>query len=201
MKVPQLGKFYYPYMGGIENHLYQLCNELRGVVQAEVVVANDRPRREHSMVNGVSVTRCAALTDIASTSLCPTLPWELSRRRYDLIHLHFPHPMGAFAYLVSRKPRRHTLIITHHSDVIRQERLFQVYGPFMHAALRRADLILCTSPNYRDTSAELAPYVHKCEVVPYGIDLSQFARSQAIEARANLIRKRFGGPLLLGVGR
>ena len=44
MRVLQLGKYYYPYMGGIENHLYLLCNQLKTQTELEVVVCNTSRR-------------------------------------------------------------------------------------------------------------------------------------------------------------
>jgi glycosyltransferase involved in cell wall biosynthesis len=201
MRVLQLGKYYYPYMGGMENHLYLLCDELKHKVELEVVVANDVAKTVHERVDGVDVTRCLQAANVASTSLCPTMPWELSLRRYDVLHLHFPHPMGVVSYLGSKKPRKHAVVVTYHSDIVRQERLLQLYAPVMNQVLRRADAILCTSPNYIESSETLRKFRSKCRVLPYGIDLRQFARSAELERQAADIRSRFPGPRLIAVGR
>ncbi|OJT21817.1 hypothetical protein BO221_23885 [Archangium sp. Cb G35] len=202
MKVLQLGKYYAPYRGGMETHLSGLCEELKGRVQLEVLVSNTEPRTVREVVHGVPVTRCAELVKVASTSLNPTLPLELSRRRYELLHMHFPHPMAVMGYLGSVRPRRHGLVITYHSDVVRQKRLLKVYGPFMQRALARADAILVGSPNYVETSEALRPHRDRCHVVPFGIGVSRFVRTPAREAAAAAVRARYGGaPLLMGVGR
>jgi rhamnosyl/mannosyltransferase len=201
VRVLQLGKYYHPRIGGIESHLHLLCGELRPHVELEVVVCNTRARTVRETVDGVPVVRCARVGHAASTSLCPTMPFELSRRDYDLIHLHFPHPFGVMSYLGSRAPPRHAVVVTYHSDIVRQERLVKLFRPFMQRVLARADRIVCTSPNYLDTSAELAPHRDRCVVVPHGVDLDRWRRTPAAEARAAELRARHGGPLLLAVGR
>jgi glycosyltransferase involved in cell wall biosynthesis len=202
MKVLQLGKYYAPYRGGMETHLSGLCEELKGRVELEVLVSHTAPRTVREVVHGVSVTRCAELVKVASTSLNPTLPLELSRRRYDLLHMHFPHPMAVMGYLGSARPRRHGLVVTYHSDVVRQKRLLKLYGPFMQRVLERADAILVGSPNYVETSEALRPHRARCHMVPFGIDVSRFQRTPEREAAAAALRARYGGaPLLMGVGR
>jgi rhamnosyl/mannosyltransferase len=201
MRILQLGKYYYPYMGGIENHLYILCNELRPHLDVEAVVCNSARGSIDETVNGVRVTRCGQVAGVASVSLCPTMPLTLSRREYTILHNHFPHPMGELSYLASKKPSSHHVVVTYHGDIVRQERLLKLYSPFMRAVLDRADAIVCTSPNYLEASAVLADYRAKCRVIPYGIDLAQFAPSAELEARASAIRARYPGSLLLGVGR
>jgi rhamnosyl/mannosyltransferase len=129
------------------------------------------------------------------------MPLALSRRRYQIIHFHFPHPMGVLSYLASIKPRDHKVVITYHSDIVRQENLLKVYAPFMRAVMARADAIICTSPDYLASSAQLRPFRDKCRVIPYGIDLTQFELTPEIERQAAEIRARFRGPLLIGVGR
>jgi rhamnosyl/mannosyltransferase len=202
MKVLQLGKYYAPYRGGMETHLSGLCEELQRHVELEVLVSNTEPRTVREVVHGVPVTRCAEWVKLASTSLNPTLPLELSRRGYDLLHMHFPHPMAVMGYLGSVRPRRHGLVVTYHSDIVRQKRLLKLYGPFMQRALARADAILVGSPNYVETSEALRAHRAKCHVVPFGIDVSRFQRTPEREAAAAAVRARYGGaPLLMGVGR
>lgn len=202
MQVLQLGKYYYPYMGGIENHLYLLCNELKHRVNLDVLVCNSRPASSSGDVEGVRVKRCFEVANLASTSICPSMPFELSRRRYDLLHFHFPHPMGVMSYLLGLRAHPHAVVVTYHGDIVKQERLLRIYRPFMQMILDRADAIVCTSPNYLEGSDVLVPYRGKCRVIPYGIDVSQFDATPEIEREAAAIRARFGGrPLVLGVGR
>jgi rhamnosyl/mannosyltransferase len=188
-------------MGGIENHLYLLCGELRDRAEIEVVVCNTERRTVEEVVDGIPVTRCMQVGLVASTSVCPTMAATLSGRTYDVMHIHFPHPMGVISYLASRKSRPHGLVITYHSDVVRQQRLLKLFRPFMHRVMRRADAIVCTSPNYMESSPDLAPYRAKSVCIPYGIDLSQFERNASAQAEAAAIRAKYGGPLIIAVGR
>jgi rhamnosyl/mannosyltransferase len=197
----QLGKYYPPYKGGIESHLHLLCSELKAEVDLDVVVCNTGGRTVRERVGGIPVTRCAEVAHLASTSLCPTMPLELSRRDYDVIHLHFPHPVGVMSYLASRRPRRHAVVVTYHSDIVRQARLLRLFRPFMQRVLARADRIICTSQAYLDTSPELGAHRDRCVVVPLGIDLGQWRRTPDAEERARELRARHGTPLLLAVGR
>jgi glycosyltransferase involved in cell wall biosynthesis len=202
MRVLQLGKYYYPYMGGIENHLYLLCNELKREVDLDVLVGNSARATTTDEVDGVRVTRCYEVTKIASASICPTMPLEVSRRRYDVVHFHFPDPMGVMSYLLGWRAHRHAVVVTYHSDVVKQANLLKAYRPFMDRLLARADAILCTSPDYMKGSETLVPFRHKCHVVPYGIDTTQFEPTESVKQEAAAIRARFGNrPLILGVGR
>jgi glycosyltransferase involved in cell wall biosynthesis len=130
------------------------------------------------------------------------MPLELSRRRYDVAHFHFPHPMGVMSYHLARPSHPHRVVVTYQSDVVRQVHLLKAYRPFMNRLLARADAILCTSPDYMDGSEALASLRHKCHVVPYGIDTAQFEPTDAIRRTATAIRVRFRNrPLILSVGR
>jgi rhamnosyl/mannosyltransferase len=189
-------------MGGIENHLYVLSNELKAKVDVEVVVCNTTARTARDEIEGVHVTRCASLMKIASTSIAPTMPFEIGRRPYDVVHVHLPNPMGAASYLASRKPRKHRLVVTYHSDVVRQRRLGSLYAPVVDELLGRADAIVATSPNYLERSVVLQRFAKKCTVVPYGIDLGLYEKTRERETQASAIRARYPGrSLLLAVGR
>jgi rhamnosyl/mannosyltransferase len=202
VRVVQVGKYYYPYVGGIESHLYTLCHELRGDVDMDVIVSNTLPWTSRDVHEGISVTRCAAYGKLMSTSLSPGMVWELSQRDYDIVQVHLPHPVGAAAYLASKKPLAHRLIVTYHSDIVKQKRLMPYYDRLVWALCERAEKVLATSPNYVESSPTLQRFRDKCEVVPYGIDLDLFTRTKEREEEAAGIRARYGNaPLLVGVGR
>lgn len=202
MRVVQLGKYYYPYRGGIESHLLTLCEELKRSVDLDVVVSNDKLFTTRDVVRGVSVTRCGTLGTIASVALSPTMVLELSERRYDVIHVHLPHPLGAASYLGSRKPPGHRLIVTYHSDVVRQRHLQKLYDPVLYRLLDAAYAIVATSPNYLESSPVLARYRDKCVVIPLGIDVDAFTETERSRARAKALREALGARhLLLAVGR
>jgi len=202
MRVVQVGKFYYPYMGGIESHLQVLSNELKHRVDLEVLVAHRERRTRRDVVDGVRVTRCGSWGHYNSIDVTPRMALELSRLDYDVVHVHLPHPVGAASYLCSKKPHRHRLIVTYHSDVVRQRFLNQFYQPVVAELLARADVVIATSPNLKDLSRTLAPFREKCRVVPYGLDLDVFSANAEREAIAARLRARFAGRrVALGVGR
>jgi len=167
-KVLHLGKYYPPVRGGIETVLELLCRQARTCVDSQALVLGTSPRTVHEVVDGVPVTRVRSFGTVGAVALTPTLPWWLARAAADVIVLHEPNPMALLAYALVRP--RTPLVVWLHSEVIRplwQYKLF--YEPLLNLALRRAARIVVASPPMLDAPS-LAPFRHKCAVVPFGID-------------------------------
>jgi rhamnosyl/mannosyltransferase len=122
---------------------------------------------------------------------------EIRRSDADIIHIHLPNPIAVLAYLASGHPGR--LVVTYHSDTVRQKILGALFEPFLHQALRRSSAIIATSPDYRQTSLVLRRYLDRCHVIPYGIELDDF--EQRDEAAAGKLREQYGDRLVISVGR
>ncbi len=199
MHILQLYKDYYPVLGGIENHVRDLSEGLvaRGH-RVTVLVTNltnrtviEEPRQ------GLTIVKAARTLHLASTPLSLLSCRLAADLRADIAHLHFPYPPGDLIY--RRLPGRPPLVVTYHSDIVRQQTLLRIYRPLLELTLRRAARILPTSPNYMVSSPFLRRFVARCRVVPLGIDTARFAHADA--RRVAALRARYDAPLLLFVGR
>lgn len=197
-RVLQVGKFYPPHMGGIETHLENLSRALAAEVDLQVVVAADGRDTVADTVDGVPVTRLGTRATVASAALTPGLAAAIRRARADLVHVHLPHPVAAFSYLASR--HRGPLVVTYHSDIVRQRLLAAAYRPLGEAFLGRAAAILATSPDYARSSPALRRHAGRVTVVPYGIPIDDLSRPPDPAAVA-AIRETHGPRLVLAVGR
>ena len=197
LKVLQVGKFYPPHMGGIETHLQALCGELKRSMDVRVLVANDHRVSADELLNGVSVSRLATHFTLASTPCCPGMAGRIRRSEADIVHIHLPNPMAVLAYLASG--HRGRLVVTYHSDTVRQKILGPMFEPFLHQLLRRSSAVIATSPDYRRTSLVLSRYLDRCEVIPYGIALDEFERADPAEV--GRLQRQYGDRLIVSVGR
>ena len=197
LRVLHVGKFYPPYHGGIETHLYTLCNSLRGRVDLNVLVSNTAATTTRELIEGVQVTRAGTLATIASAPISPALVSHMRGSDWDLIHLHWPNPMAVLAYLAARPRGR--LILTYHSDVVRQRLLRVVFAPFLETVLRKCAAIVIASPNHLSSSTVLERHKERCNVIPYGISQEYFGDPAPGEVRD--IRARHGSRIILSVGR
>ena len=199
LRVLQVGKFYAPYRGGMETYLTQLCQGLRHAVDVDVLVANTTATTVHDVVEGIPVTRVASHGHVRATSIAPGYLRELARSRADVVHLHAPNPMAELAFLALPRRRRTKLVVTWHSDVIRQRVLGRMWRPLTRRLLERADAICVATPNHVRGSTVLPAFARKCRTCAFGVDLDGLtADPKAVAA----VRARYGGrPLVLGVGR
>src|ERR1044072_8693027 len=94
IKVLHVGKFYPPYLGGMETHLQSLCKELKKFVNVKVVVANDSRESLREMVGGVDISRVGTLFTFAAAPVCPGLLQEIRESKADIVHLHLPNPIA-----------------------------------------------------------------------------------------------------------
>jgi glycosyltransferase involved in cell wall biosynthesis len=197
LKVLHVGKFYPPHMGGMETHLQALCGELQKSVDLQVIVASDDQSAVEETLNGVLVSRVPTRLMLASAPLCPGMIAKIRADQSEIVHLHFPNPMAVLAYLASGHSGR--LVVTYHSDMVRQKFLGAMFEPLLHLALRRSSAIIVTSPNYLSTSSVLARHRDRCEVIPLGIPIEEFDRAKGNSIAE--VRAQYGDRLIVSVGR
>jgi len=187
-------------IGGIENHIRLICQGLKDYADIEptVLVTNRTSRTAIEEIDGTRVIKASRLATVSSAPISLSLFIWMRRLETDITHLHFPYPIGELAYLAVGRSRK--MVITYHSDIVRQKYLLQVYKPFLHRVLARADAITVSNPNYIQSSPFLRPLASKCVVIPHGADLSRFAATEAITRRAEAIQQHYAAPLLLFVG-
>jgi glycosyltransferase involved in cell wall biosynthesis len=196
MRVLQLGKFYDPYVGGMETVLKEICESLADQVQFQVVVANTRYRTEHEN-RKVPVTRVASMGKLFSCSMAPSFPFWARKFDPDLIHVHLPNPLAELSALMS--DRDIPVVAQFHSDVVRQRNLLRLYGPFLDAFYRRANCIVVPTPRHIEISRFVSKYREKCRVVPFGVPLSRFELDETSNKKVDELRD--GLPSVLCVGR
>lgn len=198
MKVLHVYKDYPPVRGGIENHIRTLAAEqARSGLDVQVLVTGQGRTTTRKTEHAVTVVKAGRQLELAQTPLS----WQLFRERADetpdVVHLHVPYPLGELAELVFG--RRRGLVVTYHSDVVRQRRLIHLYRPILRQVLQRANVIILSSPRYASRSPFLPPFLEKCVVVPHGIDPSPFL--SADPDRVAAVKRAWPGPLVLFVGR
>jgi rhamnosyl/mannosyltransferase len=200
VRVVHVGKFYPPeYLGGLESVVVGINDELvrRGIGVTAVVAAVKGGSRtdEH---HGVRVRRVGNLGTVFSQPITPGFGRAVRDEPGDVLHLHHPNPLADVAIAGDPRP----LVITHHSDVVRQAMLRPFYLPAVRGAFARARAITVGSRQLLEFSPELRGFEHKAHVIPFGIDNARFAATDAVRTRAAELRAQWGGgPIVLAVGR
>jgi rhamnosyl/mannosyltransferase len=202
MKIAMIYRAYPPLaVGGIENHMLQLAEELISYPEIErinILVANDSRcfrREEHG--GKLIIERLTNWLTLRSTPLAPSFLKKMVLLDSDLIHFHFPYPFGETAWLLAGNQRPY--IVTYHSDIVRQKILARFYRPFMDKFLQGAAKIIATSGPLAESSPVLSGYPEKIKIVPLGIAPEKFALTPEISAAK--ARLRGSRPMVLFVGR
>src|SRR5262245_25407167 len=136
LRVVHLGKYYPPSPGGIEGHTQTLARAQAALgADVRVLVVNhaaadgrdatfDRFTRTSDAEETdcrVRVTRVGRWASLAKLDIAPGLLGavrRLARERPDVWHLHAPNVTMMLAVLANSRIR--PLVITHHSDIVRQ---------------------------------------------------------------------------------
>jgi rhamnosyl/mannosyltransferase len=161
-----------------------------------VLVTNTSNRTEREVRGGVCIIKAARLAALASTPLSTAMLVEAVEIEPDLVNLHMPYPPGdVIARAVRGAP---ALVLTYHSDVVRQQQLLRVYRPLLERTLASARRIIVTSRPYLQSSPFLRPHAARCRVVPLSVDPARFATFDTPEIAR--LRAGLRGPIILSVG-
>ena len=199
MKILHIFKEYHPVVGGIQNHIRVLSSELvkDRSFEVEVLVTNVNSNSVIQYIDGVKVVKAGRILQIASTPISSDLFRYMKKMKSDILHLHFPYPIGEIASLLSDKCNN--VVITYHCDIVKQKILLNLYMPILKRVLRKAKAIVISNPNILNSSMLLGPYTNKIEIIPYGIDIEKFEKVD--EKKVKEIKSRCGSSVVLFVGR
>lgn len=181
LRILEVNKAYYPHVGGIETLVQQYSEELKSFndIQLKTLVCRDsRGKTVRERINGVDVTRAGSLGTYFS---CP-LSFSFIRlfrkmaKNADIVHIHVPFPLADAALLLSGFKGR--VVVSWHSDIVKQKKLMALYKPFMMYLLRRADMILTATEGHILNSDYLPKFRRKCRILPYGICPSDYIMNE-----------------------
>ena len=202
MKILHVYKDYYPPVkGGIESHINLLANGLKAKgVDVQVLVSNTKNKHQIEQINGITVSKVPQWGRFYSAPLTPTFHWHLKQfgKNADIIHFHHPNPTAELSYFLTKLNKK--IIVTYHSDIIRQDKLGKLYSPFRKMFLEKTDKIIATSPNYIQSSKVLKGFEHKCTVIPLGTDIERFLSDTDSTQIEKIKRENGPTPLILFVG-
>lgn len=205
MRILHISKYYYPYIGGVENICKYLVDNMKQDNYIAVVCFNEQKDDRVDTVDGVKVYRIGTKIMVArqalSFSYFPVLRKAVSEFKPDVIHFHWANPYPAFV-LLTMIPKDVKLVVHWHMDIIKQRKIYPLIKPVETRLLKRASLVLVTSPNYRDGSMPLQPFKDKVRVVPNAIDEKNLILRNGDKERIAEIRKLYGDKdIVLFVGR
>lgn len=199
MKILQIGKFY-PIRGGVEKVMYDIMSGLseHGVFCDMLCAANEEVTPGVISVNSHANLICVPVwKKLAATMIAPAMIWKLRqiKNKYDIIHIHHPDPMACLALFFSGYKGK--VVLHWHSDILKQKILLKFYQPLQSWMIRRADLILGTSPVYVKESPYLENVQEKVDYLPIGIESLPFDRFMAED-----FKKRYAGrKIIFSLGR
>ena len=184
MRILHIGKYYPPYLGGMETVLRNLAEGLLDRnCEVTVLSAGDGPLETIEEVvgpvtgRGGRLVRASVYGHLNSQPLTLTLPGlirrEVARLKPDLVHLHLPNPLAAASWLALRIVRScdlPPLAVWYHADITRQKVGRFLVQPIVKACLDRAAGISVSSATLAANSPVLAPWKQEVGVIPFGID-------------------------------
>ena len=171
MKVVQINKLYFPWLGGVETVVKQIAEGIAMKdVDSQVIAVNGKKGKKTSVLilKDVTVIKSKLNSFFGAQPVSFSLFKILKKTEADIIHLHLPNPFGVICYLISKPKGK--LLITYHSDIIKQRVLKFFYKPLLNIILKKADKIVATSQNLVNSSLILTKHKEKIAIIPLGIN-------------------------------
>jgi rhamnosyl/mannosyltransferase len=115
--------------------------------------------------------------------------------KFDVVHIHHPDPMACLALYMSGYKGK--VALHWHSDIIKQKKLLKLYRPLQNWLIRRADMIIGTSPVYLQSSPWLKNVQDKTVCLPIGV-----VPLEVDEDGAAALREKYKGKkIIFSLGR
>jgi glycosyltransferase involved in cell wall biosynthesis len=193
-KILHISNYYVPHIGGTEITCQYLAEGSKERYDVKVICFSESQKDKVETINGITVYKAGVSVNIARQSLSLSY-YRILREiivtwKPDLIHFHYPNPFVT-ALLLPLLPKQTKLYLHWHLDVTTQKKIYPFIKPLERRLLKRANMIVTTSPDYKESSKPLQDFIHKVKILPSAIDISKFNLNDDDIHAIDKIRKRY----------
>ena len=196
------------HVGGVEKHVYYLCQELSRLGDEVTVVTTKSPAHNSlsEIDSNINICRVPFGIPLYSSSMPLQILKHLKPTEHDIIHAHTPTPAIADLAALKNILKRCPFILTYHNDISKNGIVGTVLSTAYNSTLGTfllayANAIIATSMSYATNSARLKKYLPRVKVIPNGVDVEIFHPVISNQK----MRENFGLPpeskIVLFVGR
>lgn len=191
-RILQVSWSFFPEVGGIATHIYELSRHLVERGRSVTVLCADRagelPPREQ--IDGIDVRRVPAFPRTLDLYFAPDIYRVIATTRWNIIHVQGAHTLVAVAAMLGALRSRQPFVITYHSSKHASE-LRNALRPLHWRALRpllrqAAHSIGLSEEEVRYFQRLLHVDAARFSVIPNGCDLPSVA-SEAIPVERDLV--------------
>ncbi len=174
---------FYPYMGGVEHSTYHLCRELIKMGCNIEVICAKTSSNESNNIGGIVVRRLKSFFKITNTNITLTLPFEILKSKFDVMHTHMPTPWSADISILMGKLMGKKTVITIHNDMDKtgffSKMISEVYlHTIFLLSLYLVDRIIIINEewekSFSNTHNVLKKFKNKISIAPNGVNSKLF---------------------------
>lgn len=197
LKILHLGKLCPPNEGGMELFSYDLLEYLnKKGIEADLLCFDEL--KKQGIFRNFKYFACKMNIKLNSAPLSYDFVKTFKKivNNYDIIHIHSPNPLAEILSLFTNKK----IVIHWHSDIVKQKISYMLYKPVQQKILQKAVKIIATSPQYLNSSEQIANYKDKSVVIPLSLNPQRLERENQNEYE-KINHKIKNKKVVLSVGR
>lgn len=217
MRILQISNYLYPNIGGIEQTARDIARALtKDHHENKILCFNETADSEdkhckrketiRDTVDDIDVYRCGCICKVASQSVsltfCKQLKAIMNEFAPEVVVFHYPNPFQALFLMKYCKKGKFKFVLYWHLDIVKQKMLGKLFYKQNMDLLKRADVIVATSPNYIKGSPFLSKFKKKCVVIPSCISTERLRVNQEVVRIEDKIKNANQGKIIVfAVGR
>lgn len=160
-------------IGGVEKYIRDIVEaHYEGVSIIDVLAISESIKPKRISLKSGTAFECERIFTFSSApfSISFIFTFIVKSRKYDILHFHYPNPMGELLFLIF-KPllKRNIKVVTYHNDVSAEKPFSRFYNFFSKRFFASMDRILVTSSNLAKSARVLEDVQDKITIIPLGI--------------------------------
>ncbi|NHW22992.1 MAG: glycosyltransferase family 4 protein [Archaeoglobales archaeon] len=184
LKIAISTPYFPPHIGGVEEHVKNLSDNLRRLGHSVTVV---------SSIGADITVPCIKIP-------YSPIPITFPNLKAEIYHSHVPSPFFARKMAETAEKEEKPHVITYHNDVIVPSKVngYKIPGflgkviekinfSIVNELLEKADAVIATTRSYAESSPVLSKFMDKVKIVPNAVDVQEFKPGKSAGEREQIV--------------